>query len=100
MFTARIAYSEDFFQSHVLSDIYCTALIQGEWWLVKGLGSLCILTFHCLPSPAWADGNLAESAGLLRTMVEHPNQSQPNPVTNHTHPVFVHSTNHLKCPNF
>ena len=36
-------------------------------------------------SPAWADGNLAESDGLLGNMVEHPNQSQPNPVTNH-HP--------------
>ena len=48
--------------------------------MVTGLGSLFILTFHCLPSPAWADGNFAESAGLLGIMVEHPNQSQPHPV--------------------
>ena len=59
--------------------------LQGEdgGWLLGWVD--CILTFHCLPSPAWAAGNLAESASLLGNMVEHPNQSQPNPVTNH-HP--------------
>ena len=31
--------------------------------------------FHNLPNPAWADGNLAELAGKLGKMVEHPNQS-------------------------
>ena len=61
------------------------------WWLVTRLGWLSILTFHCLPSPAWADGHLAESAGLSGIMVEHPNHSQPNPVTNH-HPHPVHET--------
>ena len=35
--------------------------------------------FHCLPNFAWADWNLAEVAGQLGKMVEHPNQSQPNP---------------------
>ena len=28
---------------------------------------------------AWAEGNLAEAALQLGKMVEHPNQSQPNP---------------------
>ena len=32
-----------------------------------------------LPDSAWADGNLAEGAGQLCKMVEHRNQSQPNP---------------------
>ena len=35
------------------------------------------LNFEC--STAWADGNLAEVAGQPGKMVEHPNQSQPNP---------------------
>ena len=35
--------------------------------------------FHCLPDSAWADGNLAEAAEQLVKMVEHRNQSQPNP---------------------
>ena len=35
--------------------------------------------FHCLPSSDWADGNWAEVAVQLGKMVEHPNQSQPNP---------------------
>ena len=35
--------------------------------------------FHCLPNSAWADWNLAEAAVQLGKMVEHPNQSQPNP---------------------
>ena len=35
--------------------------------------------FHCLPDSAWADGNLAEAAGQLGKLVEHRNQSQPNP---------------------
>ena len=34
--------------------------------------------FECSDS-AWADGNLAEAAGQLGKMVEHRNQSQPNP---------------------
>ena len=34
--------------------------------------------FNCLPDSAWADGNLAEAAGQLGKMVEHPNQVQPN----------------------
>jgi len=32
--------------------------------------------FQCLPSSAW---NLTEAAVELGKMVEHPNQSQPNP---------------------
>ena len=28
--------------------------------------------FHCLSNSAWADGNLAEAAGQLGKMVEHP----------------------------
>ena len=35
--------------------------------------------FHCLPNYAWADGNVAEAAGQLGKMVEHPNPSQPKP---------------------
>ena len=35
--------------------------------------------FHFLPSSAWADWNLAEVAVQLGKIVEHPNQSQPNP---------------------
>ena len=35
--------------------------------------------FHSLPDSAWADGNLTEEAGQLGKMVEHRNQSQPNP---------------------
>ena len=38
---------------------------------------------HCqsprLPHSAWEDCNLAELAGQLGNMVEHPNQSQANP---------------------
>ena len=43
--------------------------LQGEdgGWLLGWVD--CILTFHCLPSPPWADGNLAESAGLVGNMV-------------------------------
>ena len=37
---------------------------------------------------AWKGGNLAELAEQLDTMVEHPNQSQPNHATNQScHPV-------------
>ena len=37
---------------------------------------------------AWKGGNLAELAEQLDTMVEHPNQSQPNHITNQScHPV-------------
>ena len=44
--------------------------------------------FHCLPDSARADGNLEEPAGKLVKMVEHQNQSQPNPVHEHmAHPV-------------
>ena len=35
--------------------------------------------FHCLPNFSWADWNLAEVAVQLGKMVEHSNQSQPNP---------------------
>ena len=35
--------------------------------------------FRCLPDPAWADGNFAGQAGQVGKMVEHRNQSQPNP---------------------
>ena len=35
--------------------------------------------FHCLPNSAWADWNFAEVAVQLGKMLEHPNQSQPNP---------------------
>ena len=43
------------------------------WWLVTGLGWLTL--YFDIPLPAqWADGNLAESAGLLGIMVEHPNK--------------------------
>ena len=34
---------------------------------------------HGLPNSAWGDGNLAEVAGQLVKIVEHPNQSDPNP---------------------
>ena len=34
---------------------------------------------NCLPDFAWVDDNLAGLAGHLGNMVEHPNQSQPNP---------------------
>ena len=35
--------------------------------------------FHYLHDSAWADGNLTEAAGQLGKLVEHANQSQPNP---------------------
>ena len=35
--------------------------------------------FHCQSNSARADGNLAEAAGQLGKMMEHSNQSQPNP---------------------
>ena len=37
------------------------------------------LNFECFANSAWADGNLAEAAGQMGKMVEHPNQNQPNP---------------------
>ena len=46
--------------------------------------------FHCLSDSAEADGNLAGAAGQLGKIVEHRNQSQPNPtqVSAHlAHPV-------------
>ena len=46
---------------------------------------------NCLLDFAWVDENLAGLAGHLGNMMEHPNQSQPNPthVTHHhCHPVF------------
>ena len=69
------------------------------WWLVTGLGWLTL--YFDIPLPAqWADGNLAESAGLLGIMVEHPNQSQPNPETNHhPHPVLF-CTHAYKCYSY
>ena len=33
------------------------------WFICSELGSLWFWLFHCLPSSAWADGNLAEAAG-------------------------------------
>ena len=45
-----------------------------------GLGWLGFWVFHCLPHSAWAYENVAEEAGQLGNMVEHPNTSQPNPV--------------------
>ena len=36
--------------------------------------------FHCQLNSAWADGNLAEAAGQIGKIAEHPNQSQPNQV--------------------
>ena len=44
-----------------------------------GLGWLLFWMFHPPPGSAWAGGKLAELAGQLGNMVEHPNQSQPNP---------------------
>ena len=41
-----------------------------------------VLRVLCLPSSAWADGNLAVAAAQLGKMVEQPeqpNQSKPNP---------------------
>ena len=48
-------------------------------WAETGFCWLWFRVFHCLPNSAWADGNLAEAAGQLGKMVEHRNQSQPNP---------------------
>ena len=46
--------------------------------------------FRCLPDSAWADGNLAEAAGQLGQMVEHRNQSQPNPgLREHATPLII-----------
>ena len=53
------------------------------------VGLTLYFDIRCLPSPAWADGHLAELAGLVGIIVEHPNQSQSNPViNNHPHPVL------------
>ena len=43
------------------------------------VGLTWILIVHCLSDSTWADGTLAEEAGKLGTMMEHPNQSQRNP---------------------
>ena len=55
--------------------------ISTRWFIVSwtGLRWLEFLVFHCLPNSALADGNLAEVAGQMGKMVEHPNQSQPHP---------------------
>ena len=44
-----------------------------------GLGLLEFSVFHCLPNSAWAGGGSLGVAGQMGKMVEHPNQSQPNP---------------------
>ena len=43
------------------------------------VGLTWILLFHCRPSSAWANGNVAEVAGQLSKMVEQSDQSHPNP---------------------
>ena len=45
----------------------------------RGPGLTLILMFHCLPDSAWSNGNMAVAARQLDMMVEHVNQSQPNP---------------------
>ena len=52
--------------------------VQGHSYALRP-GLTWIWMLHCLPSFAWADGNLAEAAVQLDKMMEHPNQSQPNP---------------------
>ena len=42
----------------------------------RGLG---LVDLTCLSNYAWADGNVAEAAGQLGKMLDHPKQSQPNP---------------------
>ena len=46
--------------------------------MVAHLGWVAFI-FISLPGSAWADGSLAELAGQLGNLMEHPNQSQPNP---------------------
>ena len=53
----------------VLQDISkpCTGLfLRSDTWV----GLSWIVLFHCQPSSAWANGNLAEVAGQLSKMVE------------------------------
>ena len=49
------------------------------WWSRTWVGLTLFSSFHYLPRYAWADGSLAELAEELVKMLEHPNQSQPNP---------------------
>ena len=55
---------------------YRASHVLVDWVLSTWISSVPL---HCLPDSAWADGNLAEAAGQLGKMVEHRNQSQPNP---------------------
>ena len=54
---------------------YTGLFIRSDAWV----GLTWILFFHCLPSSAWANGNLADVAGQLGKMVEQSDQSHPNP---------------------
>ena len=57
--------------------------IQGESGVpAPGLGQLLFLSFHNLPGSAWADGSLAELSRQLGKIMEHLNQSRPNPPYN------------------
>ena len=56
--------------------VYSTGWLIWSW---TGLGRLEFWVFHCLPNSASADGNFAEAAGQMGKVLEHPNQSQPNP---------------------
>ena len=47
--------------------------------LCTWIGLTWILILHCLPDSTWADRNLAEVGRRLGKMMEHSNQSQPNP---------------------
>ena len=50
---------------------------------------------------AWKGRNLAELADQLDTMVEHPNQSQLNHVTNQSfHPVYLQGSSYLLGQRF
>ena len=56
------------------------SFLQGDSSALRpGLGWLEFWVFHPLPNSASADWDLAEVAVQLGKMVEHPNQSQPNP---------------------
>ena len=56
----------------------CTGLfIRSDTWV----GLTWILLFHCQPSSAWANGNLAEVAEQLGQMVEHYKSKSTQPTT-------------------
>ena len=59
--------------------IQCDSVGRGPWF-----GWLWFLSFNRLPGSAWADRNLPELSGQLGKMVEHPNQSRPNPIKSAT----------------